>query len=79
MTIQVGYYASFREQSGLSRESIETRVATASELFDELRIRHGFTLPMEAVRVAINREFRQMDARLADGDEVVFIPPVAGG
>jgi len=29
--------------------------------------------------VAINAEFREWPAPLADGDAVVFIPPVAGG
>jgi len=31
------------------------------------------------LRVAINAEFREWTAPLADGDAVVFIPPVAGG
>lgn len=79
MTVHVGYYAAFREQSGLSRETVETGAATVSELYDELRSRHAFTLPKEAVRVAINQEFTPMDAPLSDGAEVVFIPPVAGG
>jgi sulfur-carrier protein len=79
MTVRVGYYAAFREQSGLSREKVETSARTAVELFDELRSRHGFTLPIAAVRVAINQEFQPMDAPLTDGVEVVFIPPVAGG
>jgi len=31
------------------------------------------------LRVAINTEFREWTAPLAEGDAVVFIPPVAGG
>jgi molybdopterin converting factor small subunit len=31
------------------------------------------------LKVAVNDEFRDWDAVLADGDRVVFIPPVAGG
>ena len=29
--------------------------------------------------VAVNREFASPDTPLQDGDEVAFIPPVAGG
>jgi molybdopterin converting factor subunit 1 len=32
-----------------------------------------------AVSVAVNAEYARMDARIADGDEVAFLPPVSGG
>jgi len=31
------------------------------------------------LKVAVNEEFAAWDRPLADGDRVVFIPPVAGG
>jgi molybdopterin converting factor small subunit len=31
------------------------------------------------MKVAINDEFSEWNSELADGDSVVFIPPVAGG
>jgi len=31
------------------------------------------------LKVAVNEEFAAWDRELADGDRVVFIPPVAGG
>ena len=46
--------------------------------FDELDERYGFP-PVGRFKVAINEEFGDWDAALADGDSVVFIPPVAGG
>ena len=45
----------------------------------ELAHRYPFTLDPAVVRVAINSEFGDWSAPLADGDSVVFIPPVAGG
>jgi molybdopterin-guanine dinucleotide biosynthesis protein A len=77
--ITVQYYALLREQAGRREEQIVTRAATAAELYAELARRYPFTLTSELLRVAINTEFREWPAPLADGDAVVFIPPVAGG
>ncbi len=77
--ISVQYYALLREQAGRSGESLHTTAATARELYHELKRRHPFTLPPQLLRVAVNAEFAEWSAPLADGDTVVFIPPVAGG
>ena len=52
---------------------------TPAELYAELTTRHPFTLPKEMLKVAINAEFGDWTQPLAEGDTVVFIPPVAGG
>ena len=49
------------------------------ELYEELRRRRGLTLAPEFLRVAVNDEFGDWRSLLADGDTVVFLPPVAGG
>ena len=77
--ISVQYYALLREQAGRSSESLLTPAATARQLYEELNRRHPFTLAPELLRVAVNAEFAEWSAPLADGDTVVFIPPVAGG
>lgn len=77
--LTVQYYALLREQAGRREEALETAAATARELYLELAQRHGFTLAPEALRVAVNAEFRDWSTALAAGDVVVFIPPVAGG
>jgi molybdopterin-guanine dinucleotide biosynthesis protein A len=77
--VTVQYYALLREQAGKRDESVETTAATALELYAQLSRRYPFTLPPEVLRVAINNEFRDWLTPLADGDAVVFIPPVAGG
>ncbi|MBV8306300.1 MAG: MoaD/ThiS family protein [Gammaproteobacteria bacterium] len=77
--ISVQYYALLREQAGRRDEALTTRARTPAELYAELARRYPFSLAPEMLRVAINAEFRDWTAALADGDAVVFIPPVAGG
>jgi len=77
--IKVQYYAILREQAGRSDESIVTGASTPRDLYNELKSRYPFSLAPEMLRVAVNAEFGEWSQRLADGDSVVFIPPVAGG
>jgi len=77
--IRVQYFALLREQAGRSDESLVTSARTPRELYDELKARYPFTLAPEMLRVAVNTEFGEWSQPLADGDAVVFIPPVAGG
>jgi molybdopterin-guanine dinucleotide biosynthesis protein A len=77
--IKVQYYALLREQAGRSDEALETAARTPRELYEELKTRHPFSLAPEMLRVAVNAEFGEWTQALADGDSVVFIPPVAGG
>jgi molybdopterin converting factor small subunit len=69
-SITVKYFAILREQRG---------EAEAQTLYEELQPQHGFTLPVDRLRAAVNGEFQPWPAPLNEGDEVVFIPPVAGG
>jgi molybdopterin converting factor subunit 1 len=78
-SLRIQYFALLREQRGTNSEQLATAAATPAELYEELRARHGFTLPADRVRAAVNGEFVSADAALNDRDEVVFIPPVAGG
>lgn len=79
ITITIQYFALLREQRGLTEERLATAAATPVALYEELRVRHGFTLPGDRVRAAVNETFVADDTPLRDGDRVVFIPPVAGG
>jgi molybdopterin converting factor subunit 1 len=78
-TVHVQYYAVLREQAGRSTEDLSTAAATPADLYEELRKRHGLSLPREMLRVAINEEFADWTRALQAGDRIVFIPPVAGG
>ena len=78
MRVRVDYFAMLRERAGRERETLETRASTPQELYRELAMQRD--LPAQTgLKVAVNDEFRTWDCRLADGDRVVFIPPVAGG
>lgn len=77
--LQVRYYALLRDQAGCAEERVATAAVSARELYAELRQRHRFSLPPERLQVAVNAAFAEWDAPLAEGDQVVFIPPVAGG
>lgn len=79
LSLRVQYYALFREQAGRSEETVETHAATPAELYSELQARHPFKLAREQLKVAVNSDFSDWNAKLANGDTVVFIPPVAGG
>jgi molybdopterin synthase sulfur carrier subunit len=79
ISVRIQYFAILREQRGLVEETLSTSAASAEALYEELRARHGFTLPAARIRAAVNDEFVAAGTPLKHGDRVVFIPPVAGG
>lgn len=79
MTLTVRYFAAFREAAGVTEETLETAAATPAELFAECAGRHPSLQRYTTSLVAINDELSNWESRLADGDEVLFFPPVAGG
>jgi molybdopterin-guanine dinucleotide biosynthesis protein A len=78
-TLTVEYYALLREQAGRREEQLQSAARTPRELYAELARRYPFTLPAQLLRVAINAEFADWEQPLAEGDAIVFLPPVAGG
>ena len=79
ITVHIQYFAILREQRGVARETLSTPATTTAALYDELRTRHGFSLPRDRVRAAVDESFVAWDTPLREGQNVVFIPPVAGG
>ncbi|MFB6249204.1 MAG: MoaD/ThiS family protein [Salinibacter sp.] len=77
--VQVQYYAQLREEAGRDAETVRTEAPSVSALYEELNRQHGFSLPSDRLRVAVNGSFVDWDTALAPQDLVVFIPPVAGG
>ena len=73
------YFALFRDQAGCESESVEWGGGTAAELFSLVAEKHPALRQQAAALVAVNDEMASWDTELADGDEVLFFPPVAGG
>jgi molybdopterin converting factor small subunit len=65
--------------AGTGEEVVQTDAGTLRALYDELQRRHRFALGDEHLKVARNMTVANLDDSVEDNDEVVFIPPVAGG
>jgi len=81
MRLRILFFASYRELLGTGQLEIDLpEPATVSDLLQEIRRRGEpfASLPPDPV-VAVNREFASLQTSLGDGDEVAFVPPVAGG
>ena len=78
-TVRLKYYALLREERGLSYEVLKTNALTAKELYKELKSKHHFKLSTDLLRLAINSEFKDWQTKIKTNDEIIFIPPVAGG
>jgi molybdopterin synthase catalytic subunit len=81
IAVRVLLFARLREQAGTDTESVEVPAgSTVSDVYDAVKRLHpGLEAERNALRAALNQEFAEWDAAVADGDEVAFIPPVSGG
>lgn len=81
MRIHVLYFAVFRERLGRADEDLELPAgATAGDALAALEGRHPTIAALRGhYRIAVNQAMTTAEAVLADGDELVLIPPVAGG
>jgi molybdopterin converting factor subunit 1 len=79
-SLHVRFFAILREQAGCAACEASSAAANAQLLYAELQQRFpGLTFPAHLLRVSVNESYAAMDAPLAAGDRVVFIPPIAGG
>ncbi len=74
-------FARLRELArGAETETLELPAgSTLTDVYEALRLRHPALPDPGAVRPALNQEFSDWSAAVADGDEVAFVPPVSGG
>lgn len=77
--ITISYFAQLRELTGTSQETLKTESETPAGLFEEVREKYRLTCKRKGMMVAVDSNFTEWTHQLSDGEEVVFIPPVAGG
>ena len=81
VSVNTLFFASYRELVGTSALAVELHDgATVGDLVHELRGRgEPFDALPEEPAVAVNQSYAMLHEPLGEGDEVAFIPPVAGG
>ncbi|HKW07307.1 MAG TPA: MoaD/ThiS family protein [Candidatus Dormibacteraeota bacterium] len=80
IAIRVRFFARLRELAGLETQDVKSSPsASVASVYAAMRAYHPELPPQAAVSAALNHEFVDWDAVVADGDEVAFIPPVSGG
>lgn len=77
--VTVLYFASLRDATGVASEVLDATEGDLRGLYEVLRTRHGFVLPVERLRVAVDGAFARWDDAVTAGSEIAFIPPVSGG
>ena len=81
MIVRSLFFALYRDLAGADELQVELpEGARVADLVSRLRSGAGglSRLPASPV-VAVNLDYAPLSAPLRDGDEVAFIPPVAGG
>jgi molybdopterin synthase catalytic subunit len=81
MRVRVRLFASLREATGRSELEVELpEAASAEDAWKVLVAGHPALAGRRGgLTAAVNRRYVPFDHPLADGDEVVFVPPVSGG
>ena len=81
MTVRLLFFAVLRDIAGTPQQELSLPPgATALEAWQTLRSRYPRLAEFaQPPMIAINETYAAPDAILHDGDELAFIPPVAGG
>lgn len=77
--VTVEYFAKLGQEAGLESEELRTSSATLAGLWEELRLRHHFSLDLPHVKPAIDNEFADWTRVIEPGQTIAFMPPFAGG
>ncbi len=81
MKVRLLFFAVLRDIAGIDeRELVLVEGTTARDVWQSLRAEFAKLADYrEPPMSAINEEYADPDAVLREGDELAFIPPVAGG
>jgi molybdopterin synthase catalytic subunit/molybdopterin converting factor small subunit len=74
VAVRIRLFAGLRERAGWSEHEVDG-VERVGDVWPKL----GLGEEPAGLRYAVNKEFADVDRKLADGDEVALIPPVSGG
>ena len=76
--LSVVFFARLKREAGLEQAEFQLpSPPTVRALAAEVEARHGLSL--KGCMVAVNEQYADPEQTLNDGDEVAFLPPVAGG
>jgi len=81
MKVRIKFFAILRERAGASEVSKEiANGSTVGDLWRQLQEDYPkFDVPGIRLLYAVNQSYVNLDHKLSDNDEVVFVPPVSGG
>jgi molybdopterin converting factor subunit 1 len=81
MLVTVRLFARLREIAGAPEVRIEVPAgATVGDTWAALSAAHAeLTAYTGSISCAVNADYARMGAKLQEGDEVAFLPPVSGG
>ena len=83
--MKILYFACLRQKTGIDAEDVEMppEISDVAGLLDWLKERNSnfadALADFDSIRVAVNQEFAELDAPVAQGDEVAIFPPMTGG
>ena len=83
--MKILYFAWLRQKTGIDAEDVEMPpdISDVAGLLDWLKERNSnfadALADFDSIRVAVNQEFAELDAPVAQGDEVAIFPPMTGG
>jgi molybdopterin-guanine dinucleotide biosynthesis protein A len=77
--VTIEYFAKLSAEAGMNSETICTTTATLAGLWEEVRLRHHFTLDLPQIKPAVDDEFADWHTLLVSGHKIAFMPPFAGG
>ena len=74
------YFASFRDMTGKTEESLEVpEGVTVEGLREHVKGLYAKVARRDQVLVAVNGVFVALETVVREGDDVAFFPPVSGG
>jgi|TARA_B100000530_G_C15665535_1_gene372120 molybdopterin synthase sulfur carrier subunit len=83
--MKILYFAWLRQKTGIDAEEVEIppEILDVAGLLDWLKDRNSnfadALADLDSIRVAVNQEFAELNAPIAQDDEVAIFPPMTGG